>query len=190
MAGRTLGAIHIRWFRWYFAWRRGDFYLSQSELYHHQQYDGSDQSGNCHGPPSKCATSKLRIGSRARPRRRRTRISFHSPYWAIQRSWLCVPQWGFQQLCAGQFRTQIRLLSNNTSSKLTGGAPLCSVRSFVYRSNFTDNRNKLLLSDQVLHCLQRTLEVDHPGFAAAIQSSQNYHRQDYLERVYVECLNC
>src|SRR5271166_3954940 len=113
MARRTLGAIHIRWFRWYFAWRRGDFYLSQSELYHHQQYDGSDQSGNCHGPPSKCATSKFRIGSRARPRRRRTRISFHSPYWAIQRSWLCVPQWGFQQLCPGQFRPQIRLLRKN-----------------------------------------------------------------------------
>src|SRR5271165_4946558 len=119
MARRTLGAIHIRWFRWYFAWRRGDFYLSQSELYHHQQYDGSDQSGNCHGPPSKCATSKLRIGSRARPRRRRTRISFHSPYWAIQRSWLCVPQWGFQQLCAGQFRPQIRLLRKIKGQTIT-----------------------------------------------------------------------
>ena len=36
-------------------------------------------------------------------------------------------------------------------------------QSFIYRSNFTANRNKLLLRDNFLHCLQRTLEVNHPG---------------------------
>ncbi len=46
-------------------------------------------------------------------------------------------------------------------------------QSFIYRSNFTANRNKLLRSHQVLHCASNgLLEVDHPGFAAAIQSSQ------------------
>ena len=46
-------------------------------------------------------------------------------------------------------------------------------QSFIYRSNFTANRNKLLRSHQVLHCVfNGLLEVDHPGFAAAIQSSQ------------------
>ena len=44
-------------------------------------------------------------------------------------------------------------------------------QSFIYRSNFTANRNKLLRSHQVLHCVfNGLLEVDHPGFAAAIQS--------------------
>ena len=45
-------------------------------------------------------------------------------------------------------------------------------QSFIYRSNFTANRNKLLRSHQVLHCaFNGLLEVDHPGFAAAIQGS-------------------
>ena len=40
-------------------------------------------------------------------------------------------------------------------------------QSFIYRSNFTANRNKLLRSHQVLHCVfNGLLEVDHPGFAA------------------------
>jgi hypothetical protein len=44
-------------------------------------------------------------------------------------------------------------------------------QSFIYRSNFTENRNKLLRNHQVLHCVfNGLLEVDHPGFAAAIQS--------------------
>jgi hypothetical protein len=47
---------------------------------------------------------------------------------------------------------------------VTGGAQLCSASSFICGPNFTTNRNKLLRSDQVLHCLQRTLQVDHPGF--------------------------
>ena len=75
----------------------------------------------------------------------------------------------------------------NCSSEVTGGAP--GVRqSFIYRSNFTANRNKLLRSHQVLHCAfnglwkliipDSRLRSNHPS------------GQDHLERAYVECLNC
>jgi hypothetical protein len=62
-----------------------------------------------------------------------------------------------------------------------GGAPSCSAQSFVCGGpNFDANRNKLLLSDQVLHCLQRTLEVNHPGSRLR---SNHLNDQDYLGRV-------
>jgi len=44
---------------------------------------------------------------------------------------------------------------------VTGGARLCFARSFICGGlNFDANRTKLLRSDQVLQCLQRTLEVN------------------------------
>jgi hypothetical protein len=50
---------------------------------------------------------------------------------------------------------------------------VCFRQSFIYRSNFTAYRNKPLRSHQVLHFVFNGLsEVDHPGFAAAIQSFQ------------------
>src|SRR5271165_751874 len=63
--------------------------------------------------------------------RRRTRISLYSQYRDFRRNCLCHPKSVKQQLYTGQFRPQIRLLSKKSSSKVTGGAPLCSASGFI-----------------------------------------------------------